>query len=611
MQMSDMDAAHSGEEEFRFSPRPNRAGDIQWRVWGAGAFEEAEREGKLVLLSISAVWCHWCHVMDETSYSEPEVIERVNRDYIPVRVDSDRRPDINRRYNQGGWPTTAFLLPSGRAVAGLTYAPPEQMKSLLERLATVYRDRRDEIEVEAAAAAVQERELVESAAVDGEVDPATAANVEAAILESWDRGCGGVGEAPKFPPVGPLEFAMARYLGAGSQALRSFVVSTLDAMNMGELYDRVEGGFFRYATARDWSAPHYEKMLSDNAALIYLYLAASQLFGRPDYSETARGALDYVLGRLLDDEQRGFFGSQDADEKYYHRDEAGREALEPPAVDRTIYTDSTSQMISALALASTVLDDPGLLGIAERSADFIWREGFRHGAGVCHYFELPDGSPALWGQPADQVNYLRAMIDLYQATTDGRFLERAVEMGRLVLERYLAGPGWIREAPPEAGGDDVPGVLGDIPTDLPDVVVNGSCARCLLALESLSPGHGFEDAARRMLASLSDKYRSYTYFAAEYALAVELLLEGLVEVRVAPEGSNELKKEITAAAAAAFNPRKLVRLETVEDFLPIDTDTTPPPAVVCSPGRCQPVFSAGELTEALASLAGAPGSGGE
>lgn len=603
--MSDREEG-GGNTGFRFSPRPNRAGEIQWRAWGDEAFAEARRESKLVLLSISAVWCHWCHVMDETTYSDQGIIDKVNRDYIPVRVDSDRRPEINRRYNQGGWPTTAFLIPSGRAVAGLTYAPPEQLQTLLDRLAALYRHRRDEIESEAAAAGAGEREAMSSAAGGDRTDPKTAADVEAAIMEAWDKGCGGLGDAPKFPSPGPLEFALARYLENGGEALKSFVVSTLDGMSLGEMYDRVEGGFFRYATARDWNAPHYEKMLGDNASLIYVYLAASAALGRPDYAEIARGALDYTVRTLLDDEQRGFYGSQDADESYYHRDAGGRAGMEAPFVDRTIYTDTTSLMISALTLASAVLEDPGLLGIAQRSADFIWRQGLRHGVGLCHYFELPEGSPSIWGQPADQVNYLRALLDLYQATTEPRFLERAVELGGLLLERYVKHPGWLGEAPEGAPRGEGEAVLDDVPSDVPEVVVNGVGARALLLLEALAPGHGFGQAAKGILESLASRYSAYTYFAAEYALAVELLEKGLVEVRVAPDGNAGLKKEITAAAAAAFNPRKLVRPETVEDFLETGEGEAPP-AVVCSPGRCTPVHSAAELNDALASLSGGRG----
>ena len=101
--------------DFRFSPRPNRAHEIAWMPWDAQTFARAAAQDRPILLSISAVWCHWCHVMDETTYSDPGVIETINRRFVPIRVDNDRRPDINARYNMGGWPTTAFLTPDGRA----------------------------------------------------------------------------------------------------------------------------------------------------------------------------------------------------------------------------------------------------------------------------------------------------------------------------------------------------------------------------------------------------------------------------------------------------------------------------------------------------------------
>lgn len=602
--MSDADKRSTEKgNDFRFSPRPNRAGEIKWHQWDVEAFQEAERHGKLILLSISAVWCHWCHVMDETTYSDPAVIERINRDFIPIRVDSDKRPDINRRYNQGGWPTTAFLVPSGRAIAGLTYAPSDQLTTLLEKLTTVYRHRKNEIDTEAASDGARERMQFRDAVTDSEIDRRTAIELEASILAEWDRGYGGLGDAPKFPSSGPLEFAIARYLETKNPDLRSFVISTLDGMSLGELYDKVEGGFFRYATARDWSAPHYEKMLSDNAELTYLYLAASIVFDRPDYAEIARGALDYTLRALLDDEQRGFFGSQDADEQYYHRDAAGRAEMETPAVDRTIYTDSNSLMVSTLVLAAHTLDDPDLLVMAQRVSDFIWREGFRHGAGICHYIELPEGTPRLWGQPADQVNFLRALVDLYQSTEEPRFLERAVELGKIIKDRYISGPGWIGdvgEIVSDEAGVGVP--LEDVPVDVPDIAVNGNCARVLLALDALSPGDDFDEAAKTVVKSLAGKYKSYSHFASVYALAVDLLENGLIEVRVAPDGASEVRKQINEAAASVFSPRKLVRLETLEDYLPSDGDDARPPAVVCTTGKCLPVYSAEELKQTLDSL---------
>ncbi len=108
------------DTKFHFSPRDNRAHEIRWREWGEEAFAEAKQQDKPILLSLSAVWCHWCHVMDETSYSDPGVISYINEHYIPVRVDNDQRPDINARYNMGGWPTTAFLTPDGELMTGGT-----------------------------------------------------------------------------------------------------------------------------------------------------------------------------------------------------------------------------------------------------------------------------------------------------------------------------------------------------------------------------------------------------------------------------------------------------------------------------------------------------------
>src|SRR5215471_11348884 len=132
-------------EEFHFSPRPNRASEINWHRWSPEAFEEAKQTHRPILLSISAVWCHWCHVMDETTYSHPSVIDLINREYVPVRVDNDVRPDINQRYNMGGWPTTAFLTSTGDILTGATYLPPDQMASALVRVAGYYRGNKAEI----------------------------------------------------------------------------------------------------------------------------------------------------------------------------------------------------------------------------------------------------------------------------------------------------------------------------------------------------------------------------------------------------------------------------------------------------------------------------------
>src|SRR5512139_2090539 len=122
------------------------AAKVRWNAWAPAVFERARAEGKLVFLDISAAWCHWCHVLDRTSLSDPRVVALLNASYLPVRVDTDRRPDINERYNQGGWPTTAVLLPDGRTLTGATYLPPDALLDVLTRCADFYREDRDRIE---------------------------------------------------------------------------------------------------------------------------------------------------------------------------------------------------------------------------------------------------------------------------------------------------------------------------------------------------------------------------------------------------------------------------------------------------------------------------------
>ncbi len=592
---------------FRFSPRANRAAEIKWRPWGREAFDEAEREGKLILLSISATWCHWCHVMDETTYSDPEIIERINRDFIPVRVDSDMRPDINKRYNQGGWPTTAFLIYTGRPLAGLTYAPAAQLSGILKKLSEVYRENRGDIDSDAELGAIEERKAIADLESGRKTrpEPAVLTMVEAAILKAWDRGFGGLGEQPKFPQPATIEFALERFAESEDGSMRSYAVSSLDGMMNGGLLDKVEGGFFRYATRTDWSVPHYEKMLSDNAALITAYLQGAGLFEREDYAQAARSSLDYALVNLLDDERRGFYGSQDADEEYYLRSLEARKKTPAPAVDRTIYTDSSSRMISALALASFSLDDPGLLTIAERCADFLWRQGFRHDLGACHYFELESEEPRLFDQPADQAWLLKAVADLYQATGDAMYLERAAAVADVMLERFVRASGSLGE-PDEAAAEPEEtlegAALADVPDALPDVEVNGVAARALLTLDSLMPEKGYAEAAERIIAALSGTADRFGYFATELALALDAWSRGIIEVRLNPEADAATRAEMLSEAMTSFSSRKAIRPETVEDFMPTTDGEAGPAAVVCSEARCTPARMPGDVRKAIDDL---------
>src|SRR5882762_5618268 len=325
-------------DEFHFSPRPNRAAEINWHPWSASAFEEARQSGRPILLSISAVWCHWCHVMDETTYSHAGVIDLINRDYVPIRVDNDVRPDINQRYNMGGWPTTAFLTSSGDILTGATYLPPDQMADALSRIASYYRTSQPEIANRALEARKRAASGVARSA--GSLDDSIVDAILEAVTHAYDSEYGGFVNAPKFPQTDAILLLLEQSQVRSDPTLRQMALHTLERMAGGGTYDHVEGGFFRYSTTQDWSVPHFEKMLEDHAGLVN----GLSLAGMTSVLETATGYLD----RVLRSNDSGLYaGSQDADERYYALDAGGRAGEQAPYVDRRVY----SAWNAALAVA--------------------------------------------------------------------------------------------------------------------------------------------------------------------------------------------------------------------------------------------------------------------
>ena len=362
------------ETTFHFSPRPNRAAEIGWSEWGGDAFDRAQREDKPVLLGISAVWCHWCHVMDETSYSDPAVIQLINDRFVPVRVDNDQRPDINARYNMGGWPTTAFLTPDGEVMAGMTYVPPDQMRDVLQQVSTYYKDNKASIQ-EKIADIVANRERA-SANADGEAELSDQIFRDAlhAAVDQYDPVYGGFGNEPKFPHTEAIDLLLHAYLRDADRDALHMARKTLEYMTGGGTYDQEWGGFYRYSTKRDWSVPHYEKMLEDNALLLRNLTKLYRITGDATHRRAIEFTIEY-LDRWLGDAATGaFYGSQDADEEFYPLPAAERATREPPYVDRTVYTSWNAMAVSAYLEASWTLGRPELRERALRALDYLWAQ---------------------------------------------------------------------------------------------------------------------------------------------------------------------------------------------------------------------------------------------
>src|SRR5882762_8540603 len=487
--------------EFHFSPRPNRAAEINWKPWSANAFEEAKASGRPILLSISAVWCHWCHVMDETTYSHAGVIDLINREYVPIRVDNDVRPDINQRYNMGGWPTTAFLTPSGDILTGATYLPPDQMADALTRIASYYRTNQPEI----AGRTLEARKRAASgiARSAGSLDAGIVNSILEAVTNAYDPEYGGFGNAPKFPQTDAILLLLEQSQVRSDPTLRQMAVHTLERMAGGGTYDHVEGGFFRYSTTQDWSVPHFEKMLEDHAGLV----SALALAGMDSVLDSTTGYLD----RVLRDSKTGLYGgSQDADEHYYSMDAGERAERPTPYVDRRVYTSWNAALAIAYLESDRRLDRPDLRAHAGKLLERLFKEAYRSGEGMQHAADVG-------GQLPDQVWSLWAALRAYQAGLGDSWLTAAREIAGQLEDRY--GDSNLGGYFDHAAGDD----LGRLSEPIKPLVENSITAMALTELNTVTgdPKAPYLDQARRALESVAALPRQYGLMAAVFARALD------------------------------------------------------------------------------------------
>jgi len=568
---------------FRFSQRPNRAAEIHWREWGDEAFAEALVENKPVFLAIGAVWCHWCHVMDETSYSDPEVIRILNEHFVPIRVDTDRRPDVNERYNMGGWPTTAILTPTGRTITGGTYIQPDRLKAILKNILELFRTRRDAFRKAEMKKPLREEIPEPAAALD--LSPYT--ETIAAVKRAYDPVYGGFGRATKFPMAGALELSLQG--GAlGDEELLNIAVATLLTMAGGGLYDPVEGGFFRYSTTRDWRIPHFEKMLEDNARLVQVYLQAASITGETRCRDVARDVLRYLEENLYIGESGGWGGSQDADEEYYRLSLDERRRRAAPYVDRTIYVNWNGLMARSLCLANWILREEHWVRLARETVDLLWCKAYDPARGLAHYLE--GGGGRLFGRLDDQVQVGRACLALYQTTGEAEWLERSQTLVEFCLQHLHAPDGALYDGIPDRRA------VGALAIPLRDLPVNAAAARWFLEHASLTGSTELVEAAKGVLRALAPNYRRHGLLAADFALAVyEALVPWVtVEVNVRPQDAGGLR--LHEAALGYYLPAKVVRVTA-------GSPGVASRAIICRNGTClAPVTRCEELEAKLGEI---------
>jgi uncharacterized protein YyaL (SSP411 family) len=302
---------------------------VNWYPWGDEAFVRAERENKPVLLSVGYSTCHWCHVMERESFEDEEIAAYINQHYVAIKVDREERPDVDDVYmsavhllnrGRGGWPMTLFLTAERQPFFGATYIPARTgdrgsrtgFLTLLQEYQKQYAESPGDI-VERA------REIGDNLArraappAAGPIADATALKRTAeSILSRYDERWGGFGKAPKFPRPANLEFLLRYAHRSGDRRMLDAVKGTLDHMIEGGIHDHVGGGFHRYSTDAKWLAPHFEKMLYDNAQLTCVLVDLWQMTGDAKYRDIARETLDYLM-REMSHPEGGFYSATDAD----------------------------------------------------------------------------------------------------------------------------------------------------------------------------------------------------------------------------------------------------------------------------------------------------------
>ncbi|MBI4509283.1 MAG: thioredoxin domain-containing protein [Deltaproteobacteria bacterium] len=628
---------------------------VDWYPWGQEAFARAKAENKPVFLSIGYSTCHWCHVMERESFENPAIAELMNRWFVNIKVDREERPDVDRVYmayvqaatGSGGWPMSVFLTPDLKPFYGGTYFPPEDrfgqpgFATLLRALAQAFAERREEVE-RAAGAVV--RELQEAASGAGPVEilnQDVLVHAFRAFEASFDERYGGFGKAPKFPRPVVHNFLLRTFARTGNERAAKMVLTTLESMSRGGVYDHLGGGFHRYSVDRQWHLPHFEKMLYDQAQLVVSLVEAFQASKNPFFTRVARETCDYVLREMTSVETGGFFSAEDAESQvgpegekplegafyawskdeidgilgpealpvfcYHHgvrpqgnvddphgeltgknviwvahsvEETASQFGLPAPQVERLlteararllaarnlrprphlddkILCDWNGLMISGLARAYQVLEDPRYLEAAERAAEFLTTRLWDAEARVL-YHRFRAGEVAIEGYLEDYAMLAQGLIDLYETSFDVRWLLFAEKLTERQVEVFYdeAEGGFF-----STSGRDV-SVLVRIKDDYDGAEPAGNSVAVLnlLRLAEMVGRPEWAHLAEQTFRFFSHRLRELPHALPQMLVALDFALSPPPQVVIAAERDDEGLRQFLRVLHGRFLPHRVLLL---------------------------------------------------